>query len=457
MEFNLRNETKSTLPEPSRPPSYFSPRVKLRLATLVAALGLVLLSMNEARKPATWERLGFASSTATTDSTAKSTTVTEPAIEAKGSELAIGSSANFVESDDSELELKQQRSDAGVAVDRFWNRLFVRIDKGQKQLLADQIVGMLADREVVADQSIADVLKNNLQQFHDENQNLSADATERLTTIVELFSTDMPDADGASNELELVQSLLDRHAYLLVEDQTSLNRSVESLAWNRSWQRVIAETEQAIFDGRVEPVSYLQLSGQSQTYRGQFVSVEGDVRGAETIPLPVDHKLGLTAYKVLWVKPVDSNRTPYCVYARRLPEGFPDPDSRFIQLNESVTINGVFFKLRSYEATNGQVETCPLIVADKIEWIKKSTATATPQKWEPPNWFLVMFMIGMPLIAGFMALRVYRTTRDLRRNYDLLNNEVESNLEQLSRSDEVKTDWERVQDFVDSTDGENAS
>lgn len=445
MEFNLQSETKSTLPEPSRPPSYFSGKAKLRLGTLVVALGLVLLAMNEARKPETWERLGFGA--------------TENKIE-----LVRDTGTVVVRLDSSSLgsrsqQVQEQDSSEDVLFDRFWNRLFVRIEKEDKQLLADRLVDMFAGELPVGDEQVAAKLQKNLQGFYDEHQNLDAGITERLEATVDLFTNKNValKTDGVNEDLQRVQKLLDKHAYALVEDQTSLNRSVESLAWNRTWQRVIGQTEQAEFDGQIEPVTYLQLSGQPHVFRGQFISVEGKVRGAETISLPVDHKLGLSAYKVLWIKPVDSNRTPYCVYVRQLPEGFPDPGSQFITMDESVMVSGIFFKLRSYEATNQQIETCPLIVADSIQWSNTPTvAVATPQ-WQPPRWFLMLFMVTMPLVAGVLAFRVYRSTHSLRRSYDVVDKEVESNLEQLAHDSDIKTDWERVQEFVDADDHESQS
>ena len=448
MEFNLQSETKSTLPEKNRPPSYFSGKAKLRLGTLVVALGLVLASMNEARKPETWERLGFG------------------ATENKIALMDVGGGVADLDSpllgsrqeSTSQQAQKQDSSEDGF-FDRFWNRLFVRIEKEEKQLLADRLVDMFAGELPVSDEQVTAELQKNLQGFYDEHQNLDAGITERLEATVDMLTKEKValDAVEVKEDLQRVQSLLDKHAYALVEDQTSLNRSIESLAWNRTWQRVIAQTESAEFDGRVEPVSYLQLSGQPHVFRGQFISVEGKVRGAETISLPVDHKLGLAAYKVLWIKPVDSNRTPYCVYVRQLPDGFPDPGSQFIKMDESVTVNGIFFKLRSYEATNQQIETCPLIVADSIRWSNTPTVAVAAPQWQPPRWFLMLFMVAMPLVAGVLAFRVYRSTKSLRRNYDKVDNQVESNLKLLSDDPDIKTDWERVQDFVDADDHESRS
>ena len=432
MDFNLQPDSHSTNRANERPPNYFSASVKLRLATLVAALGLVFLAMNEAGKPATWERLGFADSN-------------------EQSEQPAEANAGVIQVTE-HLPRRQSSEDVSSTLQKFWGQQILKFDKIEKQKLSDRLRSLQSGGSESFEGSLGGGIERGLEQFLQEARDVDPDSIEMVERSVRSIvgkSSSHSDAD-----LQQVRSVLDRHAYSLVEDRSSMNRSVESLAWNRTWENVFDQGNVAEF----EPVSYLQLSGQPGAYRGKPIRVTGIVRGAQTLPLPDEHKLGLNAYQVLWVKPVGSNRTPFCIYAAKLPDGFPNPGDQFLTLDEEVVVDGYFFKLRSYEATNNQVEICPLIVADKVVWNQKTdqVAGATPS-WEPPRWLLVLFFVGMPVLAGVMALSVYRSTRSLRRSYSEVAEEVESNLGQLVNDQSVMSDRERMAEFsrsIDRTDRE---
>ena len=153
---------------------------------------------------------------------------------------------------------------------------------------------------------------------------------------------------------------------------------------------------------------------------------------------------------MLWVRPEDTNVGPYCVYAQRLPEGFPDVSTSDVELNERVQISGVFFKIRSYTAANGEVLQCPLILADSFEW-KPVTAEIPIDSWTPPVWLIIVFLIAMPILAGFIAWWAYTSTETRRFVHGPnTQKEIDKTLVDLEEDPEIKSDLQRVQSLYDS-------
>jgi hypothetical protein len=153
-------------------------------------------------------------------------------------------------------------------------------------------------------------------------------------------------------------------------------------------------------------------------------------------------------YVVLWVKPAGSNQTPYCVYTKNLPEGFPEPEASFRKIREPVLIEGIFFKIRTYLATNGKLEECPLILADTVQW-QPAVAMDTTARWKPPTWLLMLFFIGMPIVAAWLAISVYRataTTRQAGRKSDV---DIADSLRVLAGESNIMTERDRVRQLQD--------
>ena len=120
--------------------------------------------------------------------------------------------------------------------------------------------------------------------------------------------------------------------------------------------------------GQGSPVTQIQLASQAKAFRGQPVQVQGWVRSARIMKVK-KNELGIDTYYVLWMRPSDSNVAPYCVYAESVPEEFPDITAQDRELNEPVQVDGVFYKIRSYTASNEKVQTCPMILASSTTMV----------------------------------------------------------------------------------------
>ena len=146
---------------------------------------------------------------------------------------------------------------------------------------------------------------------------------------------------------------LEKLALERVEDKTSLNRPDEGSAWIICWTRARELSQFTNTNGTnsIQPqsASHIQLSSQPESYRGKPVKIDGWIRAARKMNV-TRNELGIEHYYVLWVRPADTNVAPYCVYAESLPDGFPEIRASFSDLNERVSFDAIFYKIRSYTA-----------------------------------------------------------------------------------------------------------
>ena len=422
MDFKIHSESESKSARPhAPPPNYSSTAWRLRLASLVAAFGLVLVAMQEAGKPETWEWMEFASSSQQISST----------------DAPV--STNLPSNDDGDGENLNAATDP--LLKNFWNAYFNSLKKEQKKSLV-QILWQNS-HQINNDQIVLPDSKKFVESYISRNSDLSDDGIEQIrnsqNSWEEFFKNKPP---TQSQTIQEVRTIFEDSLYAFVEDRSAMNRSAESAAWYLSWKKIGDQAPH-------QDVTFVQLSGQPNSYRGEKIRVAGNARLLQKIDLPADHELGFDSYKVLWIKPADSSHVPYCVYVSELPDGFPQPTAGDVELHEDITVDGVFFKLRSYAAQNGQIEICPLIVAESIFFWQATpqSIASTPQ---PPYWFLTLFFIGMPIIAAWMAWRVYKSTSTSTVSKIGAGRDHSVTWDQLANRNDIKSDIENVNELYSS-------
>ena len=417
MKFDLKANEKPKIAK--RPIDYSATSVRLRLVSLVAALGMVILAMNEASKPETWERLGFGNPSISEMSTA-------------------------VESGTTIYQNHGQPILQNSPTSR-WQKPLRSLDAGQIEILIASIDSRLSKIQLVEEpkrQAIR-VLKKIRTQLDPEKDSDQIALVRNLQRRIE--TTD--EVSISIDQLKELRSDVFSRSLEFVEDKSSMNRSVERVAWSETWKLSHSPEDKQ----EAEEVSYLQLAGQPTSYRGKRIKVRGEIRGIEKIKLPDNHELNIDAYFVLWIKPADANRTPYCIFTSFLPGKLADPGSQFVKVdNHEAWFEGRFFKLRTYEATNNRVEICPLIISNSVSIIERDRAVAKPAAWTPPNWLISMFMIVMPLVAAAMAFGVYRSTRTNKRVQLYNTAHDRKSLDQLKDLQGIHSEQEKIQQLYDS-------
>jgi hypothetical protein len=247
-----------------------------------------------------------------------------------------------------------------------------------------------------------------------------------------------------------LQNAVDPILLQQVKDRTAIGWSGDSAAWKRIWEKVTTQQPPV-----ADRVMHIELMGQPDVYRGKAVEVEGWVRSARQEMLGADSELGLSHYFILWIRPRETKLGPFCIYTQSLPAGFPSIPESFVDINESIRVQGYFFKIRNYVAADSSVKNCPLIIAANIEEVKLQNFTSVTN-WTPSRTTLTIAFILIPLIATGLAWLVFRNSRT--RPYvpgKKTRSKIDKSLQALVTDPNVQTDREKIMSLYesDSKDG----
>jgi hypothetical protein len=136
--------------------------------------------------------------------------------------------------------------------------------------------------------------------------------------------------------------------------------------------------------------AYTQLYSEPEQYRGQLVSLEGDVRRLVKKNASANTE-GIDFYYEGWMFNNDSGNQPYVFFCTELPPGLAEiaPGEK---THEHIRVTGYYFKRYQY-ASAGGLNSAPMLLAHTVRWIPlKSTAS----KPIPPT--------RVPYILGGIAL-----------------------------------------------------
>lgn len=467
MEFKIGEDTEEITrrEEPRRDaPNYSSLGTRLRLMSLVAMLVLVLMAMEKASKPETWERLGFR----------------EPVVEPARGGAAVGGNTN---GDGAVLVLDNQVSDqSGEKIAAPDDNLVPELDKGSADVNVQslgnsgetdfwvQFYEMLSDkkkRHLLRMLRFARIEQPLLEQYFKTSTEIITQLGPALKThLSELEAAELEAAEfesqkellgqqrqalaaiaigqtpePAQREMILaIESRLREKAFADVRDRTPMKRGADGPAWIFAWEQVLAGDDAAL------AVSYLQLMSQPEFYRGKRVELKGTIQGAQRVATK-GNELGIESYFVVWMQPEEAGTGPFCIYVFELPDDFPVVGDQFTQIQVPAKISGLFFKLRVYAARSGEVPTCPLVLARTLER-EKEEAVAVSSDWQAdPKVLFPFFLIALPLVS-YLAYVVYQSSKTKLPNHGkVARARIEKTFEELKQDPGIKSDIERIRDL----------
>ena len=233
-------------------------------------------------------------------------------------------------------------------------------------------------------------------------------------------------ADGAeSAAVEKRQEL--PATWKSVTDNTAVGHVGDSEAWGDAWQLVNEATLSVL--SKAEPVQRIQLMSQPDSYRRDWVQLEGWVRSARFVDRPIaalgqsaDDYQGKVGHYEFWIRPEETNAGPYCVYSLNLPAGFPEVDAEYVTLNQKVRVVACFFKNRSYVSADSKPSECPLLLAASFTRLGNQETAAgdeasAKKPWVPDAWSMIGIAIVFALLAAGLAWLAKRTTQSPRYQY----------------------------------------
>ena len=296
----------------------------------------------------------------------------------------------------------------------------------------------------------------------EEKRKISSDLFESQSVwdkkIFPAFNATVKGEDFTLAQLQAVsrlQTTLDPILFDQVLDKTAIGWAGDSEAWKRTWEIVLGGPEGALTAEEAppsfEPVTRIELMSQPKYYRGKPIKVKGWVRSARFDKIGENSKLGIPHQYILWVRPKETKQGPYCVYAHELPAGFPElKGDEFQDLNEHVEIEGYFFKIRTYVATDNTALNSPLIVASKLNRIAPVEHIVV-NNWQPSRTFLIGALLLMPVLATAIAWWAFRSTKTKPYQPGAKTaGKIDKTLGALATDSSVQTDREKIQALYDS-------
>ncbi len=459
-----------------RPPDFTSRAIKLRLFMLMAALVVVLIAMKEVQRPERWEWMGFdreqeQPGVAATDSPADAMNEKGPVDGALPADPASGSDRGAA----GRLAPGSRANEIGRANepdDALWGKAWPQLDLAARRQLVRLIRRGLytPDRPPLAPDEIEPLL-DQLKQQCDRlerallermtlapqgsdvrqalNQSLldARDQCRRQSHSLRRAGTESSIDDGTRQELQRILAAVEPLAWADVVDHTPVRRAADGLAWILAWQKVLYGTDEESngAEGRSAPglrsVSVLQLMNQPAAYRGRRVRVAGWIRGVQVVDGPAN-ELGIGRYHVAWLQTSGTETTPICIYLSEWPGALELANGPFAKVNLRVEMEGVFFKIRTYQATDGQWSSCPLVLARSFQVVAEPTKPSAGPPIEMPVWGWTLFLISMPVVAGVVAWTVYRWTRS---HVPIGGRSVAESLAELERDASILSPRERVE------------
>jgi hypothetical protein len=141
------------------------------------------------------------------------------------------------------------------------------------------------------------------------------------------------------------------------------------------------------------PVTFPELVGQPQSFRGRAVRFGGTLRGLERRPAPAND-YGFDHYWQAWIEPGDGAAAPIMVHALEVPAGLEEG----MKLDQPVEIVGYFLKNTAYQARDRQMRRAPMVLAVTLDLRPRAAVVTDRSAW------LVSLVFATLAVAAVVAV-----------------------------------------------------
>lgn len=222
---------------------------------------------------------------------------------------------------------------------------------------------------------------------------------------VRVVATSAETAAGETSQSQAgSEARLDKAILLAIQDNTFGITAAEKPAYDAILSKVrhtsLAELEPLAH----KDVPFAMLMLDADRYRGEIVTLEGDVRRINP----------LTDSFEAWLFTADSGLNPYRVVLARLPDGIPRGDELKPPVRARVT--GYFFKRFSYATANG-FHTAPLLLANTLTPVVSPQSPVVPSKKNSRSLTILAIGIFGTLVIGGLAVELIARRRSRRRRH----------------------------------------
>lgn len=305
--------------------------------------------------------------------------------------------------------LKAARDQTALPEDerKTWSRVVGLLDEGWQQYLNDAFLAVDQDDGGLTDEEKTIWL--------DVVQRLRVDWDDRVRPSLEAIGGDRTPAEDQRQTLADVQRTLDGVFVDAVRDNTIFPRAAEHDAWFRLLEKLDRRDAEDLRRSSTGRVGFLQLYRQPNVYRGKLVTVQGQVRLGYHRPC---HRniYGITDYYHFWLLPTGAT-SPIKVCCLEVPDGFPDVKAieaagEKPTLAEDVEFTGYFFKRWAYRAVDG-TRLAPIVLAKIPRWERQADSAAVSPELPGPAFWIVLVGGCCLLGIGVTAVIFWMNNRSL--------------------------------------------
>ncbi len=163
-------------------------------------------------------------------------------------------------------------------------------------------------------------------------------------------------------------------------------------------------------------VPFAALMLDADHYRGEVLTMEGDLRRIHRLPAGTDDSTTAESFEA-WLFTTDSGVNPYRVILSSLPEGIPLGDDLKPPVHARIT--GYFFKRYSY-ATAHDFHTAPLVIAKMQTPLTSSTSRAVPpaRNSRSLTFLAIGILAALVIVAAVVEVSLLRRSHSRRVSED---------------------------------------
>ncbi len=296
--------------------------------------------------------------------------------------------------------------------DDAWQELMTALDQGWQRYLETARAAISGE-----DTGLTDAERQAWTGVIDE---LDAEWQHDVSPALTALNPAQPPSEEVQTVLRELQTALDAMLLHTIADNTVFRPSEKDI-WFRLLEDLAVRDPHELRDDSTGTVGFVQLYRQPDQYRGQLVTIKGTARLAHYRHAP-ENLYGIPGYYMVWIQPVAAN-SPIVVYCLELPPEFPDVramerQGQSPELDEDLEVTGYFFKRWAYRAQDG-TRLAPLLLAKSPTW----TARPLPitDRGSLPGWgYWIAMLAGTALLgigcAGCLYWFTSRPTRPTSRS-----------------------------------------
>lgn len=413
--------------------------VRRKLYFLFAMLILVMIMMNEARKPENWMWMGFKPN------------VNHPeAILLDGfagdltsdDQLANDSAAGSLSTESADIAADQNaKTNSGST--EFWTQVWESLELEDKTALVELIhlsQRNLDDRDV------------NLADFDPLVSSLLQASPAEASYREKWESTIQPGLLGVARgeDITISQQVALKDLFVTLDplilsgldDFTSPGRTSDMPAWHRFWVRVLEND-----DDKSQLVSPVQLVAQPDVWRFQPVRVRGRLLAGRAKVAGIHGPLRQQGvWYEWWIGNTHGADEVWCIYTANKPDSI-NVGEKFETFDTPIECSGLFYKVRSYVDAESKGNHCPLILANTFRVTQKANPIARAT-WIPSTITMIVCIVAVMGVAFAIAMMVHRG--DKQRTYQPGGKhkmQIDNHLDSLGDDPEIKSIAERLEDL----------